>query len=200
MINNQGPGIVSARHFMLAENFFQLVENILNEMIKSGNANVMVTLPNKDIPSVKEDYRKLTKWSDFRILIPTLFNFFHGIELFLKAANYKNPTFNCEPNHKLSQLFSDFKTYYSKENELIELLNKYIYPTEATVYILTKFYKENGLMDSEKFYEVFKYPFTKSLDFGFKYRNLLNLTQTGLLFFNQMVSDIKTIRVKIETL
>jgi len=87
---------IAKRHFMLAENFLQLVENILIEIVENGDTDIFIGPPKTDI---QEYFRQTTKWSSFRILVPTLFNFFHGIELLMKAANYKVTPPSQRPNH-----------------------------------------------------------------------------------------------------
>jgi hypothetical protein len=63
-------------HFLtLASKYLILVQNILNESIKIGNKHFVTD----------GDYSENTRWSDFNIFIPTLFNFYHGLELLMKG-------------------------------------------------------------------------------------------------------------------
>ena len=188
--------LFSFKHFDISNNFLQLVENVFNETIKHGNNNIYIGPPRDDIA---EHYSQLTKWSDFRIIIPTLFNFFHGIELQLKAANYlKNPP--GKTNHKLSDLFSEFKINYPKAIELTNIFSRYIYPTSSECKILYDFYSLNEISDSGQFFEIFKYPYSKNFKKDFNFRDLRNFKVGDTSFFKQIVVDINVIRTECQKL
>jgi hypothetical protein len=190
MTDNQ---TLSLSHFSLSSNFLQLVENILNETISYGNIDLYIGYPREDI---HEHYSNITKWSDFRIFVPTLFNFFHGIELLLKGANYKVRLPVGKPNHKLSKLLSDFKSNYPNATELYVILDKYIYPTAANCKILFTFYSSNSIPDSSKFIEFLKYPYSQDFQSDFNHSDLKNLGNEGISFFKQITEDIKTIKTE----
>jgi len=181
---------ISNSHFMLSDNFLQLVENILIEIVKNQNVDIYIGSPREDI---REHYQELTKWSDFRILVPTLFNFFHGIELLLKASNYKKNIPIKKLNHNLEQLFIDFKKNYPDSRVITDILHNYIHPSGESN-ILKAFYKSNDISNSSKFYEVFKYPFSKDLQIQVNYGKLNHLYNEGISFFQQFIIDIQTIR------
>ena len=65
----------------LSFQFFSLVQNSLKETISQGNAWILTSDSELDF----EEYAEETKWSDHQIIIPLLFNFYHGLELFLKG-------------------------------------------------------------------------------------------------------------------
>ena len=182
---------------MLSDNFLQLVESVLTETVSHNNVDMYVGPPREDIG---EHYRQMTRWSDFRILIPTLFNFFHGIELILKAANYKIAPPSGNPNHKLSALLAKFKTNYPRAVELTSIFEKYIFPNSADCMILNTFYVSNNITDSSQFYEVFKYPYSKDFGSDFDYGDLRNLDTDGVNFFKQIIKDIQTIRTESDKL
>ena len=194
MANNE---TIAMRHFMLSDSFLQLVENVLNETLKTGNTDIYSGPPRKDIQA---HYRHITKWSGSRILIPILFNFFHGIELLLKAANYKVTPPSKSPNHKLSKLIADFKNNYPNSTRLATILDKYIYPIQANTSLLSAFYLSNNIIDSSQFYDIFKYPFTKDFQIDFDYKDLHNSGKEGINLFQQIVDDIQIIRLEIEGL
>lgn len=188
---------IAIRHFTLSDNFLQLVESILNETIESGNTDFYMGPPREDIT---EHYRQMTKWSDFRIIIPTMFNFFHGIELQLKAANYLINLPTGKPNHKLPELFIEFKKNYPTASELTKIFDRYIYPTSSECKMLHDFYLLNNISDSGQFFEVFKYPYSKDFNEDFNYMDLRNLGNDGITFFKQVIADINIIRTKNQTL
>ena len=188
---------IAVRHFMLSDNFLQLVESVLTETVSHNNVDMYFGPPREDIG---EHYRQMTKWSDFRIFVPTLFNFFHGIELILKGANYKIALPSSNPDHKLSDLQANFKTNYPNAIELISIFEKYIFPNSTDCMILSTFYVSNSIADSSRFYEVFKYPYSKDFKFDFDYGDLRNLDANGVNFFQQIIIDIQIIRTESEKL
>jgi hypothetical protein len=188
---------IAIRHFILADNFLQLVESVLTETVSHQNVHIYVGPPREDIG---EYYRQMTRWSDFRILVPTLFNFFHGIELILKAANYKIEPPSSNPNHKLSALLAKFKVNYPNAVELISIFKKYISPDSTDCMILKAFYVSNNIADSSQFYELFKYPYSKDFESDFDYGDLRNLDTDGVIFLKQIIKDIQIIRTESDKL
>ncbi len=182
---------------MLSDNFLQLVKNVLTETVRNDNIDIYIG-PKRD--DYKEHYRDITKWSDFRILIPTLFNFFHGIELLLKAAIYKKGIPERIPRHHLSDIFDEFKTEYPHAFAITSLLDKYIYPVKSELNMLKKFYIENQISDSSQFYEIYKYPYSRNLKVEYNYFELRNLDNEGISFFKQIILDIQKIREKTNEL
>ena len=188
---------IAKRHFMLAESFLQLVENILIETVEIGNVDIYIGPPKMDI---QEHFRQMTKWSDFRILVPTLFNLFHGLELLMKAANYKLAIPSQKPNHKLATIFCDFKLNYPNSPKLTKILDKYVYPIQANTSLLKVFYLANGIPDSSQFYEIFRYPFQKDFQKDFDYKDLRSSGKEGMIFFKQIIEDIRVIMKEIKEL
>jgi hypothetical protein len=188
---------IATRHFMMAENFLQLVENVICEAVKSGNGDIYIGPPRNDIG---DHYKSMTKWSDFRILVPVLFNFFHAIELLLKAANYKIGDPLPKPNHKLSELYLAFQKNYPNSIELMNIFEKYIYPGKTNNSVLAAFYNSNNITNSDKFYEIFRYPFKKNFKEDFNYKSLGHLNSEGLNLFRQIIIDIETLKYEINQL
>lgn len=83
---------------------------------------------------------------------------------------------------------------------MLDILNKYIFPTSEKCILLRDFYDLNRITDSSKFYDVFKYPTDKSFKTSFNYRDLRNLGDEGIEFFKQIIADIETLRLESEKL
>lgn len=67
-------------YWTVGRQYIHLVENIIEETINQGNLHVISS------PSLTwEKYDQDTKWSDHKIIIPTLFNLYHGFEVILKG-------------------------------------------------------------------------------------------------------------------
>jgi hypothetical protein len=182
--------LIAFRHFDFSDNFFDLVEAVLKESIKHGNDTFGVFSPDADF---KKEYKELTKWSDSRIMIPILFNFFHGIELYLKGAIYLIDAPQGNSTHKLSKHLETFKNHYPSKTKLIETFSYYIYPEEICK-ILFDFYKTNRIANSSEFYEVFKYPYTRKFLQSFNFKDLRNTEESGIAFFNKLLLDIEIMR------
>jgi hypothetical protein len=184
---------IACRHFDLADNFFDLVEAVLNESIIHENITFGVFDADSEINEIQMAYRQMTRWSDSRIIIPILFNFFHGCELYMKAAYYLLYKPNDKPTHKLSGHFEIFKKCYPSQTKLIDILEYYIFPDNKCE-LLFNFYKTNGLANSSDFYEVFKYPYNKNFDKPFNYKDLRNTEDKGLVFFRTLLDNIISLR------
>lgn len=165
------------------------------QTIKYDNPDTYVGAP---IDNVREVYRDITRWSDFRIFIPVLFNFFHGIELLLKASHYKIELPDKNPDHRLSSWFQKFKTNYPAASIMQEVFQKYLTPTKDNCEVLSKFYESNNLKDSDSFYEIFKYPTDKRFEVDLNYGDLRNLGKEGIKFFSQLIADIDILRRESE--
>ncbi len=181
----------------MSGNFFHLVANILQETIAKGNLHTYCGPPRIDID---QHYSEETKWSDFRVMIPTLFLFFHGIELLLKGANCKIALPNKKPNHDLSSFFQDFKKNYPSAIELTKLLDKYIHPNKNNCPLLFNFYNSNNLKDSSKFYNLLKYPYSEMLDQYYQHKEIRFLGSVGVPLYNDILNDINFIRIEVAKL
>ena len=68
-------------------NFWTLTRNSIEEMERQGNKNYVVSEYSESVTE-KESWQIFelqTKWNDQNIGIPILFNFYHGLELYMKG-------------------------------------------------------------------------------------------------------------------
>jgi hypothetical protein len=187
---------IAVRFLDFSGYFFNLVTASLNESIQQGNKNFIMAKPTDNIA---EKYRAATSWSDFHILIPVLFNFFHGVELWLKGAHYLKNAADCKGGHRLSAWLDLFKANYPTKTDVATIFSSYIFPSDASS-VLGEFYKTNNIKNSDQFYEILKYPFNKSLSISFDYKDTRNLGNKGIEFFKQIISDVNKIRAETATL
>lgn len=180
---------ISIRHLDLSDNFFDLVQAVLLENILQGNRTGALMKKTGDFQEIDRQYRLQTKWSDQRILIPILFNFFHGIELYLKGVKYLSKVPEKSPDHKLKDLAIDFKADHPNKILLNEIFEYYIFPDENCP-ILNDFYKSNEIVDSSMFYEIFKYPSNRSFEKTYDFKALKRNHEKGVNFFEKIVDDI----------
>lgn len=189
---------IALQHFELSENFLDMVGIILTESIKQGNKTDSFQSADKPKLEKEIEHRNQTKWSDEKILIPVLFNFFHGLELLLKGFKYiKKPPIKNGKNtkHDIKDLMSTFEEDYPNENKFIEIFKYYITP-ENHCKILFDFYQENEIPDSNKFIHFFKYPTNGNFTQEFKFKALKKTKKDGIKFFKKIIADIEIIRTE----
>jgi hypothetical protein len=189
---------IALQHFELSENFLDMVGIILTESIKQGNKTYSIQSADKPKLEKEIEHRNQTKWSDEKILIPVLFNFFHGLELLLKGFKYiKNPPIPRGKNtkHDIKILMSTFEKEYPANNKLIEIFKYYIIP-ETHCEILSNFYKTNNISDSNQFIHFFKYPTNGKFTQEFDFKALKKTKDTGIEFFKKVIADIEIIRTE----
>jgi hypothetical protein len=179
------------RFFGLASNFWQLTLNVAVELIDRGNPSSM-SYEGWDWPS-GEEYEEHTKWSDVNIIEPTLFNFYHGIELSLKSLILAKGC-GLKSNHKLTSLLVEVKALYSSVG-FISFYEKYIEQRNVPS-IINDFCNESG-MTMDLYYQSLKYPSsTKGVEF--KHTSLKALGDDGVSLFQEISKDLRSARKDIE--
>ncbi len=165
--------------------YLNLVEAVINETIKQGNIHSVIS--NFDISEKK--YRHETKWSDHNIVIPILYDFYHGLELLLKGfILFAKNSDDVKLNHNIELLLENFTTLYSNQKCLIDLLKKYISKTPS-IEPLKNFFKENNIT-TDKFYEALRYPVNKKLTKEYDHIKLMYHGEDGLEFFKELKTDL----------
>lgn len=177
----------------LWEKYLHTTKNILEETIKNGNQHMISHSWTYDANNKvtytrwfsENSYEEATKWSDFNILVPTLFLFYHWIELILKGLlilQWKE----FLANHKLSVLFSDIQN--EKNSQITEILNKYL--VSNNMVNLMKEFLANNNQTIDEFYIILRYPSSKDLEKIYHYTQLKYLEGELLPFVIQAKSDI----------
>ncbi|MGB1456460.1 HEPN domain-containing protein, partial [Spongiibacter marinus] len=112
----------SISYALMARDFWRLVSNSCEELVKRGNPQSLM-YEGWHWPSDKE-WMEHTKWSDINIAQPVLFNFYHGIELSLKALLSAK---ELEPpkKHTLSSLYTSAIERYS-DQRIEKFYSKYV--------------------------------------------------------------------------
>lgn len=169
----------SLAFWTLGEKYLNLSQGVCDRTIRSHNQNTIVS--EKDISW--EEYERKTKWNDVNMVIPLLFNFYHGLELMLKGFILFSGGTGSKPNHHISNLYRKFLAAYTDQTKLKSLFERYIDKAHMPP-LLYDFIVYNKL-SVDQFYEVLRYPYNKDLTneyqhFVLKYR--------GLKGFNFIVS------------
>lgn len=153
-------------YLAVGEQFLHLAELACNELVNSGNPIVLVRELRKGAPPTDEknfpveECLEATKWSDIRISIPVVFNFYHGIELILKEfIADKEWLKGLKDKHKLTELLTKFNEEHSKTTQgqtIANIIGKYTccYDKKSP---LGKFFVKNNITP-DKWYESLKYP------------------------------------------
>ena len=109
--------------------FWNLVRESINEMEKINNVSLLISGHDSNISDAesREIYEEKTKWNDFKIGVPVLFNYYHGLELLMKGLLQE---INVEPrkkNHKLTEYYAQIIVHESKFTpEIINTLGQFL--------------------------------------------------------------------------
>ncbi|THA02817.1 hypothetical protein, partial [Rodentibacter pneumotropicus] len=96
-----------------------------------------------DTEITTEEYNEKTKWSDHNIAIPTLFNFYHGLELMLKGFLLFNEETENIKTHKFTILINLLKKYLSHDDPFIKRIEFYTINLQQDS-IFKKFLEKNS--------------------------------------------------------
>jgi hypothetical protein len=165
----------------LAYQFFTITREAINEMEKQGNKSIVISDTEYNEEKSWKAYDEKTKWNDFNIGVPVLFNFYHGLELFMKGLLQElNPAVRVT-NHKLTGLESKLKLAIPElPKSLLDNIKKQI--TSRSPF--HEFFQANKL-GVDKFYELLKYPDSKQGQ-EFCYSDIRGKEQLGLSKFQEI--------------
>jgi HEPN domain-containing protein len=154
-------------HFLdLSHKYLQLSANLIGEMIKNENACVLVSNYTKEV-NIHKEHDKKTEYSDFNIMVPLLFNLYHGLELYIKGLMLllgKKP----ELKHSIDELLLDFE---NDPYELSKILAKYIeLPTKIS--FIKAYCEINSINTSHEFYMNLRYPSDRLFENPIEYYQL----------------------------
>jgi hypothetical protein len=171
--------------------YLMLVENIARETASSANPLGLIKNVNAG-PIIEDEFAEATRWSDHTLVIPLLFNLYHGIELLIKGYLLITPGIVVEPKHSIQHLCREFSKAYPSEIEINSFLNKYT-EEDQLPFILSNFLKDNALTFNS-LYQALRYP--SDLDFKVmkRYMQLKYKGQQGILFFQELHEVIKSMR------
>lgn len=174
--------------------FLRLTENVLTETIKQGNKHMIVQSGKSHATTPAEynweEYFDNTKWSDFSILVPILFNYYHGLELVMKGVI--SCTEEIEPKHGLTDLLTRVTNIANVPQEMKNLLLAHIDDAKINNAISDLLRKNN--LSINELYVLLRYPIDKKQAVQFNYLDLHYQEDRLLPYFIQLVEDSKNIR------
>jgi hypothetical protein len=172
-----------------------LVENVSRETASQGNIHLM----GRDFkvgqitPEITpEEYADGTRWSDHTIIIPLLFNLLHGIELLVKGFILVDPSETVKMIHNIGELCARFKQKYPNQNIINNFLCKYTSENEMPE-LLRRFLMDNDIQVNI-LYKALRYPSDDFLTMRI-YSSLKYQGEDGTPFFRQLSADISEVRL-----
>jgi hypothetical protein len=167
--------------------YLMLAENVAKEIVAQGNNWIVV----EDYPIDENEYNERTKWSDHCIMVPLLFNFYHGTELlvkgFLLARGFKRIT------HDILKLRLLFSQEYPNEKDLNLFFKKYT-DISSMPLVLKEFLTFNDL-EFQDLYEALRYPSDPNFSVLNNYIRLRYRGRGGIEFFRELQGDILSARI-----
>jgi len=165
--------------------YLHLVQAVSSEICQQGNVHVLIL----DETISSEQYDEKTKWSDHALILPLLFNFYHGLEVLMKGF-LSARGLSLKNSHKLSDLLKNFKNEYPTSN-LVPFFEKYIEQAHLPS-ILSDFCKSSNITIDD-YYQALKYGEETS---GKQYQHypLKYKDEKGVSFFSDLRNDIELIR------
>jgi hypothetical protein len=186
-----------SNYFRLAYQFLNLSTEAIVEMEAQGNQTGIWSEVFDSEEESDENYHRMTRWNDFNIGVPVLFNFYHGLELLMKGLLYLNPDQKPIKTHKLTELLNQLKTAgIQYPAGLINILEKHLSNQSP----FNPFFVENsGNIDD--FCHFLKYPESgeKSGRVQFRFGEINGTKKVGLKRFEEVRRDIKLLRQEIIT-
>jgi uncharacterized protein YfkK (UPF0435 family) len=161
-------------------------------MQTSGNKWSIPSDVNEDESQEEEEKRinEIFTRNDNNIGIPVMFNFYHGLELFMKGLLEQEDISLDKTNHNLKDLYKIIK-----ENEahftpsLLRVLKKHIYNEKS----YNPFFKDNGITVNQ-FYLGLKYPQSKDGSKEYNYASIRGKQKQTLkiyLAMNDAIIELK---------
>lgn len=183
-------------YITIAYKFHNLVASIIGEMEKSKNITTIISDSdkNKSDEEIWKEYDYNVRWTDLKVGIPILFNFYHGLELLLKGLiTFKNE--NIKLNHSLSQLLITFENQDNINNQrLVDWFNKYVSFNNNP---FKEVFVENNLDNTDSYHILFRYPGKKDSSL-FNHGKLTGQSQNGLLKYLELKKDIDSFKPLIK--
>lgn len=171
----------------LGSKYLNLVHNVLEETIKSGNAHMVVS----DGDFSWNEYYQKTKWSDFFIIEPVLFCLYHGFELTIKGLILLVGDGTVESIHSISNLHKKLLTLDKVPEDIKNIVEKYITPNDNN--LISGFLIENK-RDIDGLYEFLRYPADKNFQSLNSYFQLHYKEAEALEEYKRILQDIRALQ------
>lgn len=178
---------LALRYWRISIQYFHLVQHVSNKIAEQGNAWGIIS------DSVVSDieFDEMTKWSDYRLATPLLFNLYHGIELMLKGFAAPTTTSSSpKPTHRLSVLASEFNANHQNE-DISNFLSKYL-EIDKIPDPIRQFLVDSNIT-ADQYYQALKYPDSTSGS-TYMHANLYYHDEWGVSFYKDLRDDVAAAR------
>jgi hypothetical protein len=181
-----------ANYLGLSYQFWTLTRESIIEMGKQGNNKLIMSLydPNQTDKEFHESYYQKTKWNDFNIGVPILFNFYHGLELCMKGLLQE---IGKLPTNKTHGLTGYYKLILENETEFIPEIFTSIGKVLNKDNPFSDFFKSNN-SNVDNYYQLLRYPESIKGDNLFLHGEIRGKEKIGLKNFE----SIKNSCIEIE--
>jgi hypothetical protein len=121
-------------------------------------------------------YEEKTRWNDFNIGVPVLFNYYHGLELFMKGLLQEIGKLPNKSSHKITDYLKVIENNESDfTEELVEIIQVFIRDDNP----FDEFFSSNyGSVN--QFYLMLRYPTTIKKDQTYRYKEIRGTDKKGL--------------------
>lgn len=181
----------------MAEKYLCTAQLILEKNVEHWNKHFLIS--DKIEQNIKY-YNKETKRSDFYISIPTLFLFYHGLEVMMKWVILS--LWNKPPKtHNLVELFNIMKNNPQTE-KICKLIKKYVIIDKETHKILQQLMNDNKGAKKNKqwvindFYNFLKYPFNNEDSIQYNHLSIKYKEDDFISFATELIKDIDDILIE----
>lgn len=174
----------------MGEKYWNLSRGVCDHIIRNRNKYVLIS--NRDIDRRdidRKEYERKTKWNDVNMVIPLLFNVYHGLELMLKGFILFSEGNGAKLDHRIKELYRKFLKHYKDQKELIILFGRYIEKSQMPT-LLHEFLDHNKL-SANRFYESLRYPFNNNLSKEYQHFVLKYQGPDGIKFYSSLKRDIR---------
>lgn len=176
----------------IALHFWNIVQLLVAQMQTSGNKWSIPSDVNEDESQEEEEKRlnEIFTRNDNNIGIPVMFNFYHGLDLFMKGLlQVENITLD-RTDHDLQALYKKIKEHGAHYTpSLLRVLKKHI--CEASSY--NPFFEDNGITVNQ-FYLGLKYPQSRDGSKKYNYASIRGKEEETLkiyLVMNAAINELK---------
>ena len=176
--------------------FWNLVRESINEMEKINNVNLLISSykPKISDKERREIYAEKTKWNDFRIGVPVLFNYYHGLELLMKGLLQE---INAVPRKKSHDLTEYYAQIIFNQNKLTPEIIKTTGQFLKKANLFEKFFTDNG-SSVDKFYIMLRYPGPVNGNVHFDFQHIQGTDKKGLEKWLSLRDNTVEIKKEIE--
>lgn len=144
------------KYFLLADQYLETSKLLLEILINNDNSNAGFGLTEEE--AYEEMHKNVLK-SDATLLIPTIFNGYQSLELFLKGLLLLNGI-EVDNTHEVSDMIAKIKSIYGDKSDIYKKIRAFY---KEQVDILKNYKKTNNITTTKELYESLRYPEDNSL-------------------------------------